>query len=90
VALDGWREQTGTPPPSLIKIDVEGNEHRVLGGARATLRGARPIVFVSIHGREQAAACRDVLTAERYRIQSLQGGVAVENASEWLAAPETD
>jgi FkbM family methyltransferase len=88
LTLDGWREQTATPAPSLIKIDVEGNEHRVLGGALATLRSARPIVFVSIHGHEQAAACRSILTNEHYRLQSLQAGVAVENASEWLAVPE--
>lgn len=90
VALDAWHAETGTPPPSLIKIDVEGNEHRVLTGAVATLRTARPIVFVSIHGREQADACRRILAAEHYRIHSLQADVQVDDASEWLALPDTN
>lgn len=35
--------------PDVLTIDVEGAELEVLKGAAATLRGARPQVFVSIH-----------------------------------------
>jgi FkbM family methyltransferase len=37
----------------LIKIDTEGNEARVLRGARATLRERRPIVIFESLGREE-------------------------------------
>jgi hypothetical protein len=87
VPLDAWRAETNTPAPALIKIDVEGNEHRVLAGAIDTLRHARPVVFLSIHGSAQAEACRAILIGEGYRLRSLQSGVAVEASSEWLAEP---
>ena len=87
VPLDAWRVETNTPAPGLIKIDVEGHEHCVLAGAIETLRRARPVVFLSIHGAAQAEACRAILIREGYRLSSLQSGVALEAASEWLAEP---
>jgi FkbM family methyltransferase len=87
VPLDAWRAETNTPAPGLIKIDVEGHEHRVLAGAIETLKRARPVVFLSIHGAAQAEACRAILIHEGYRISSLQSAVALEAASEWLAEP---
>jgi FkbM family methyltransferase len=37
--------------PDLVKIDVEGYELAVLGGARATLGRHRPLVFLELHPR---------------------------------------
>jgi len=42
------------PPPGMMKIDVEGHEHRVLAGARRTLESARPFVVFE-RWREAAA-----------------------------------
>jgi FkbM family methyltransferase len=89
VPLDAWRAETNTPAPGLIKIDVEGHEHRVLAGAINTLRHARPVVFLSIHGSAQAESCRSLLAGEGYRLRSLQPGVALEVSSEWLGEPGT-
>ena len=41
--------------PSLIKIDVEALEMKVLGGLRETLRRARPILFVEVDFANEAA-----------------------------------
>jgi FkbM family methyltransferase len=45
VALDEFIRQEGLPPPSLIKIDVEGAELQVFRGARKTLATHKPVVI---------------------------------------------
>jgi FkbM family methyltransferase len=56
-------------PPTLIKIDVEGAEARVLRGARATLERLRPVVLCEAHGDAELAEVRSLL--EAYRIEPL-------------------
>ena len=40
---------SGAPPPTVVKIDVEGAEGKVLEGMSATLRDRRPIVLCELH-----------------------------------------
>lgn len=49
VTIDGWREETGAPPPTVMKIDVEGAEIDVLRGAERTIREHRPVILVEVH-----------------------------------------
>lgn len=48
-ALDDLMTRRGWPPVSLIKIDVQGAEERVLDGARQTLRRRSPALFLEVH-----------------------------------------
>ena len=48
VVLDDYLESHQAGPVGLMKIDVESLEHRVLRGARKTLKNDRPYVFVEI------------------------------------------
>jgi len=48
VTIDELLAQSGSPRVSLIKIDVQGAEGRVLAGANATLRSVRPALFIEI------------------------------------------
>jgi FkbM family methyltransferase len=48
ITVDDLATLTGLTP-SVLTIDVEGSEGRVLAGAAKTLAEARPTVFVSIH-----------------------------------------
>ena len=57
------------PPPSLMKIDVEGAEVMVLTGARATLRQHRPVIFAEVHSAALLAECERLLQGEGYRIE---------------------
>ena len=45
---DGVLRDRGRPKVSLIKIDVQGAEERVLRGAMGTLRELRPAVFMEV------------------------------------------
>lgn len=55
--LDSLVEAGEIPTPALIKIDVEGAEAGVLRGAERTLRQARPILLIELHGTNQTVAC---------------------------------
>ena len=41
--------QGGAPPPSMIKLDIEGAEHDALLGMQETLRKFRPIIICEMH-----------------------------------------
>jgi FkbM family methyltransferase len=47
-AIDDLMAERGWPPVSLIKIDVQGAEPRVLRGARETLTRFRPALFIEV------------------------------------------
>jgi len=48
VTIDGLLRERGWPKVSLIKIDVQGAEERVLRGAMGALRELRPAVFMEV------------------------------------------
>lgn len=51
VRLDSLLEQHGWPRVSLIKIDVQGAEPRVLAGSLTTLRDFAPVVYMEVDDR---------------------------------------
>ncbi|MGE0160999.1 MAG: FkbM family methyltransferase [Gemmatimonadales bacterium] len=53
--------------PSVLKIDVEGGEARVLRGA-GPLLGGDQAVLISTHGREVYEECRAILEERDFRI----------------------
>lgn len=71
--LDDLVEENGLRP-GFVKIDVEGAEHLVLGGAEALLRVHRPVVLVEINDERlrgngsSARAVVQMLEAARYRL----------------------
>lgn len=61
------------PPPDCIKIDVEGEENRVLRGAEGLLRKHQPAILLETHGPELSIACRSFLKSLGYAVQSVDG-----------------
>ena len=49
---------SGTRPPQVVKIDVEGAEADVLDGARATIQAHGPRLVLELHGTNAAVADR--------------------------------
>jgi FkbM family methyltransferase len=62
------------PMPSLIKIDVEGAEARVLTGADRLLNSPNPPkLLIELHGDDKARAVESCLTAYKYRFADVLG-----------------
>lgn len=70
--LDDFVYRDGNPPPSLMKIDVEGAEARVLDGATRLLREARPVIVVEVSPRT-IEAVQGLLGGLGYRSTVLGG-----------------
>ena len=67
VALDDLARRYGAP--TVVKLDVEGAEARVLAGARHILAESMPVVVCELHGVEQAAEVPVLLHG--YRVTEL-------------------
>jgi len=87
ITLDGWLGESGTPPPDVVKIDVEGSDDAVLrGGARAFAKH-RPLIYLALHGERQRRESALLLADWNYRVVSLEPGLPADVSSEWLAEP---
>lgn len=84
--LDAEWAALGSPDVSVVKIDVEGAEHQVLGGAGALLAAKRPALVLEWHEPylERFGTPPERLAAfaseHHYRIFSIPDGVAVPDA----------
>jgi len=76
--LDSIVDELKLPPPTLIKMDVEGSELDVLEGARQTLERHHPILLIEAHGTN--AAIENFLLATGYRVGVLGKNVPVAEA----------
>lgn len=88
VALDPFCERHGLSP-TAIKVDVEGAEAEVIEGGEETIRRARPVIFLSTHGREAHGRSVGRLRDLGYTLAPILGGT-VESSSELLALPGRD
>jgi len=84
VTLDRFWADAGRPTVTMMKIDTEGSEDRVLAGAAALVAGTRPVIFCEVLPRADMDAidafCRD----QRYVRTRLQPGAAVVTSHvEW-------
>jgi len=86
--LDLERRREHLPPPDFIKIDIEGYELEALHGARETLVGSHPALYLEMHGetiaekRRKVVAIVEHLVDLGYRtIEHVESGAPINSAN---------
>lgn len=88
LTLDAWIAETEQPPPSLLKIDVEGAEVGVLRGMAETLRTGKPTLIIELHNTRAEVA--DLLDDIGYEHAPIESGACTREGPWWahvLARP---
>jgi FkbM family methyltransferase len=91
VSIDGLLSAGELPPPTLVKIDVEGAELAVLDGMRSTIAEHRPVIVCELHGTHEGFAA--AMAAHSYRVVNLEGPAPIDADPEShhaLALPPLD
>ena len=70
LAIDSY-ETHGWPPPSFMKIDVEGGAAGVFAGGHALIQRCRPVVYIELHSDGECKAVGDLLVRHNYRAFSV-------------------
>jgi FkbM family methyltransferase len=78
VAIDDLISEGESPPPRVVKIDVEGSELDVIAGMSRTLSEHRPVLIVEMHDHN-AEFCETV-RGHGYDVENLDGPERVEDA----------
>ena len=84
VTIDSLVSRGELPPPTHMKIDVEGAEVGVLCGATATLAAHRPTLFLASHGKDLHRQCCDLLRAQGYHLEPI-AAASLDQTDEILA-----
>ena len=69
--LDTFLQDQKNPPPTHIKMDIEGAEFAALTGAKDCFRKYRPVLFLATHGRDVHQDCCRLLQSWSYRIEPI-------------------
>ena len=72
-AIDGLIWSDGLPVPDIVKMDVEGEEGRVLQGAGRLLSMSQTVFLIALHGPDQRREVGRILFGHGYEIYRLDG-----------------
>jgi FkbM family methyltransferase len=76
VAIDDLVERGELPPPTVVKIDVEGAEIAVLHGMRRTIDDHRPAIICELHDTHREFC--ELMAEHGYRLINLEGTIPVQ------------
>ncbi len=91
VAIDDLVGPGQLPPPTVVKIDVEGAEIAVLEGMRETIERHRPAIICELH--DTHAEFAELMHGHGYRLINLEGKIPVQEqgaSAHALALPPLD
>lgn len=74
VTIDELVQGKRLPPPSCLKIDVEGGEAEVLHGSTVTIAKSHPTIFLATHGPSVSQECFRLLEIAGYVVQLIGRG----------------
>lgn len=82
--LDSYKEH-GWPPPSFLKIDVEGGAGAVFAGAGEVLSVHRPSFYIELHDEPEQLALKQAMERYRYRATSPSLGNVEDPTAQWVS-----
>lgn len=85
INLDGFACDAEHRPPTVIKIDIEGEEVHALRGAEQLMARHRPVIICEVHGTETDV--RRLLQNAGYRLRRLDDGDHMAWNAHILAVP---
>lgn len=71
VSVDDLVDAGTIPAPDLLKIDVEGEEGRVLAGAERTIGRSHPTIFLATHSSDLHRHCTAWLEDRNYLVRAV-------------------
>lgn len=84
--LDALVDSGRLPPPQLIKMDIEGAELGALQGGARMIAQHKPTLFLSVHGAEVEAGCRQFLNEQGYTLRNVKESTILAVHSSRLAS----
>jgi len=72
--LDDFVFRDGNPPPTCIKIDIEGHAGRALEGMRRILEVACPKIICEFHNTDEEEHVTRILASHRYDVAPIDRG----------------
>jgi hypothetical protein len=64
----------GDPPPTFVKVDVEGHAAPVLEGMHLTLSSRKPRLACELHHSAEESAVSAILKSHAYQMRALESG----------------
>lgn len=84
IKLSSWFKENASLPPNIVKMDIEGEELKVLQDIAQILRDHKPKIFLSTHGVALHHECIHFLRQLDYELKPLDAP-SLEQCNELLA-----
>ena len=74
ISLDSFVFEAGSPPPQVIKMDIEGGEVLAFPGMQRILEVYKPLILIELHGSEAAQVVLEAMQKAGYEVRRMEAG----------------